>query len=195
MTSSPRWFWIDIETTGLDPETCVILQVACVVTDAELDVLDQYTSYVRPRLSDLTDTNSNWIDTAHGTGYGYTPYPNAGLTAKLANLAYTSGDDLRNVERAMMRVALKHFDVGEVILAGNSVHFDRRFIVRHMPGFAALLHHRMLDVTSLQLLADDRQPVLAKMLKEQFPAAHTAVEDINMSIEKLKLMFKNGFIA
>lgn len=131
-----RMFWMDLEMTGLDPEVCTIIEVAVVVTDLRLQCLEEYTQVVfqPPEALAVMD---EWCVKTHG---------DSGLTADIPH-----GKALAEVERELLAMVDRHCSANvRVVLCGNSIHQDRRFIDRYMPHFAARLHYRMVDVSSFK---------------------------------------------
>src|SRR5690606_37305841 len=130
--------WIDLEMTGLDPEVDVILQAALIVTDRELQPLEEYVVDVWQPPAAL-ESMVPFVRSMHET---------TGLLARLPK----STVDVRAAERHLLeRVA--GWCPYRPILCGNSIGSDRKFIDRYMPALAGYLHYRMLDVSSLKILA------------------------------------------
>ncbi len=131
-----RMFWMDLEMTGLDPAVCTIIEVAVVVTDLKLNPLEEYSQVVfqPPEALAVMD---EWCVKTHGE---------SGLTADIPH-----GKPLAEVEEALLALVDRHYPVNaRVVLCGNSIHQDRRFIDRYLPHFAARLHYRMVDVSSFK---------------------------------------------
>jgi oligoribonuclease len=160
-----KFFWVDMEMTGLDPEACRILEVAAVVTDVNLKPIDEYHAVVRQPKRYL-DAMDEWCTTQHGK---------SGLTA-----AVKKGEPLKDVEAELVRLAKKHFKRGGIVLCGNSVGQDRKFIDRYMPRLAKLLHYRIVDVTSFKEIF--RAKFAVELEKGD---AHRARDDIFESIAEL----------
>ncbi len=131
-----RMFWMDLEMTGLDPEVCTIIEVAVVVTDLELRSLEEYSEVVfqPPEALAVMD---EWCVKTHG---------DSGLTADIPH-----GKPLAEVEAELLALVERHYPAdARVVLCGNSIHQDRRFIDRYLPRFAERLHYRMVDVSSFK---------------------------------------------
>ena len=165
-----RFFWIDMEMTGLDPESCRILEVAAVVTDVGLKPVDGYHAVVRQPKKYL-DAMDAWCTEQHGK---------SGLTD-----AVKRGKPLKAAEAGLVRLARKHFNKGKIVLCGNSVFQDRKFIDRYLPRLAALLHYRLIDVSSFK-------EVFWKKYRVDFKKkdAHRARSDILESIAELRHYLK-----
>jgi len=128
-----KMFWIDMEMTGLDFEHCVILEVAAVVTDLDLKTLEEYSATVR-RSQECLRSMDPWCVQTHGK---------SGLSAEVP-----SGQPIDVVEKALLDLAKRHFAGEKIILCGNCVQTDKRFVEKEMPTFAKLLHYRVVDVSS-----------------------------------------------
>jgi len=161
-----RFFWIDLEMTGLDDKTDSILEVAAVVTDVNLNTLEEYHRVVfQP--AEVLDKMNDWCKKTHGE---------SGLTA-----AVPFGTPLTTVEKELMALAARHFTSKDrIVLAGNSVSNDRRFIDAYMPQFTQLLHYRILDVSSFKEVFREKYS-----LSFEKKNTHRAVEDILESIREL----------
>ncbi len=161
-----RFFWVDLEMTGLDDVADSILEVAVVVTDLNFNTLDEYQTVVYQPQSVL-DRMNEWCKKTHGE---------SGLTA-----AVPGGKPLAQVEAELIALARRHFDLKDrIVLAGNSVGNDRRFIDRYMPEFAKLLHYRLIDVSSFKEIFREKYG-----LGFEKKNAHRAVDDIHESIREL----------
>ena len=161
-----RMFWLDLEMTGLDVENCVIIEVAVIVTDLELNPLEEYTRVVQQPQAVL-DTMDEWCVKTHGE---------SGLTAEVP-----TGTPLDQVEAALLALLDRHFGAEErVVLCGNSIHQDRRFVERYMPRLAARLHYRMVDVSSFKEVFRSRYGVQWEKANN-----HRALQDTRESIREL----------
>jgi oligoribonuclease len=165
--------WVDIETTGLDVDACVVLQIACVLSNFELSV-----QYNLPELTigctqDLLDNMDEWCLHHH---------KKSGLYER----ALESDLSIREAEQQI--VSLLNLNVGlndKTYLAGNSIHFDRRFIDRYLPVLSKRLSYQMVDVTAIGLVCKHAQPnVYANKPHKTF--AHTAAADIHESMSEYK---------
>lgn len=162
-----NYLWIDMEMSGLDPETCRILEVAAIVTDENFSPLEQYEAIVFQPASVL-DAMDDWCKETHGK---------SGLTAAVAN-----GKPEAQVEKEILSLLEKYFKPEEKpILCGNSIGQDRKFIDQYMVNLSKKLHYRMLDVTSFKLIFKEK-------FKIEFSKKgnHRAVDDILESISELK---------
>lgn len=160
-------FWIDLEMTGLDEKVHAILEVAVVITDLNLEPLDQYHAVVfQPQ--DVLDQMDDWCKQHHGQ---------SGLTAAIPN-----GKPLALVERELLELANRYYVATDrIVLTGNSVGNDQRFIVAYMPTLAARLHYRVVDVSSFKEIFKHRYGIHFK--KEN---NHRALDDILESIRELR---------
>ena len=170
--------WIDMEMSGLVPDRDRILEVAMVVTDADLETIAEAPVYVVHQPDSVLDAMDNWNKSTHGK---------SGLVDKVRASTLEEAE----VERRILEF-LKPI-VGERVapLAGNTVHQDRRFMARYMPAFDAYLHYRIVDVSTLKELARRWRPdVLAGVTKE---GKHEALADVYESIEELKY-YRRAFL-
>lgn len=162
-----KLLWIDLEMTGLDETKDVILELAAVVTDLDFNILDQLHHVVFQPQESL-ETMDDWCKKTHR---------DSGLSAKVKD-----GTPIMRVETEILALMDKHFDAKEqILLAGNSISNDRRFIDKYLLKAAKRLHYRMIDVSSFKEIF--RQKYGIKFEKKNH---HRAVDDIFESINELK---------
>ncbi len=174
-----KLLWMDLEMTGLDPEADRILEVGLIVTDFEFNELETYEAVVFQEQSELDRLKkSNWYEFANGkrqkVGTVYDMAKKSGLLDKIA-----SGKPESEVEKDVAKIIKKNFDE-LAILTGNSIHQDRRFIREWWPEVEALLHYRMLDITSFKILMQGKYGHEFRK-----PDQHRALEDIRGSMQEL----------
>jgi oligoribonuclease len=163
--------WIDMEMSGLVPDRDRILEVAMVVTDAELNTIAEAPVYVLHQPDEVLEAMDSWNRSTHGK---------SGLVDKVRASTFTEAE----VEKRLIEF-LKPLVAERVApLCGNTVHQDRRFMARYMPAFDQYLHYRIVDVSTLKELAKRWRPeVLAGVAKE---GRHEALADVHESIEELR---------
>jgi oligoribonuclease len=166
-------FWIDLEMTGLNVDTEVILETAVIVTDSQFKELATYETAVKqPQI--YLDQMDDWNKKHHSE---------SGLVAKIPN-----GKDPSDLQSDLIQLVDQYFPdkKDRPILCGNSIAQDRLFINKYLPDFAQKLHYRMLDVTSWKIIFNLRNIKFEKKNK------HRALDDIRESIEELK--FYTGYL-
>jgi len=170
--------WIDMEMSGLVPERDRILEVAMVVTDADLNTIAEAPVYVVHQPDEVLEAMDSWNRSTHGK---------SGLVDKVRASTFTEAVvEARLVEFLRPIVAERLAP-----LAGNTVHQDRRFMARYMPAFEAYLHYRIVDVSTLKELARRWRPeVLLGVTKE---GKHEALADVYESIEELRY-YRRAFL-
>lgn len=163
---SKRLFWIDLEMTGLNDATDSILEVAIVVTDLDFKTLEEFHRIVYQPPEALAKMDS-WCKKTHGE---------SGLSAAVAH-----GIPLSTVETEILQLIQRHYGTEEkVVLAGNSVGNDKRFIGRYMLGVSQRLHYRLVDVSSFKEIFREKYK-----LNFQKKNTHRALDDIYESIREL----------
>ena len=170
--------WIDMEMSGLNPDTDRILEVALVVTDKDLNIVDTGPVRVVHQEAAVLDIMDNWNKSTHGK---------SGLIDKVR----TSTLSEAGVEQEMIAFIKQHVGERKSPMCGNSICQDRRFLARHMPRLEAYFHYRNLDVSTLKELAARWRPDLKDGFKKA--NSHTALADIQESIEELKY-YRDNFI-
>lgn len=187
-TMPDRMAWVDIETTGLRPTKDCILEVACVVTDNELTVIDAVSHVLVP------------------TNFGYSemiPFVHEMHTKNgLIELIESNQADEPWAVEASLRLFMEQFfgdgeDAIKPPMCGSSVHFDRAFIDHHLMGFGEMFHYRNIDVSTVKELAErwahpvwERRPGQADEDKK-----HRALDDTLASIAELRYYLETGFLT
>jgi len=163
--------WIDMEMSGLVPDRDRILEVAMVVTDADLNTILEAPVLVIHQEDAVLDNMDSWNKATHGK---------SGLVDKVKASTLTEGE----AESQLIAVLKPLVAAGTAPLAGNTVHQDRRFMARYMPALDAYLHYRIVDVSTLKELARRWRPeAMVGLAKE---GRHEALADVYESIAELK---------
>ncbi|HYF96658.1 MAG TPA: oligoribonuclease [Patescibacteria group bacterium] len=162
-----KLLWVDLEMTGLEVSKDVIIEVACEVTDFEFKTLASYEAVITHPDGVLDDMN-DWSKIQHKA---------SGLTERIKK----EGREEKAVIHELVGFIKAQFGNEPAILAGNSIHNDRSFIRQHWPEVEALLHYRMLDVTSFKILMQAKYGV--NFGKKE---VHRAFDDIQASIAELQ---------
>jgi len=162
--------WIDLEMTGLDTERDVIIEIATIVTDKDLNVLGEGPIFAIHQPDSLLEGMDEWNTRQHGR---------SGLTERVRNSAVTMAE----AEQATIKFLQQFVDAGKSPICGNSICQDRRFLARQMPELESFFHYRNLDVSSVKEIAQRWRPELLTGFKKQ--ASHLAMDDIKDSIAEL----------
>ena len=163
--------WIDMEMTGLAPDTDRIIEIAMLVTDAELRVLAEGPVLVLHQPDEVLEAMDTWNRGVHGK---------SGLVDKVK----ASRLDEAAVEASMLEFLAPHVPAGASPMCGNSICQDRRFLARWMPKLESHFHYRNLDVSTLKELVRRWKPEILKGFSKE--GKHEALADILESIEELK---------
>lgn len=163
--------WLDMEMTGLKPETDVIIEIAMVVTDAQLNVVAEAPVLVVHQPDSVLDAMDSWNKSTHRK---------SGLIEKVKASTLTEGF----VERQMIEFLREYVPASTSPMCGNSICQDRRFMAKWMPQLEAYFHYRNLDVSTLKELAKRWKPAIMSGLTKH--GKHEALADIHESIEELK---------
>ena len=163
--------WIDMEMSGLDPDTEKVLEVAIVVTDSQLWTVAEAPVLVVHQANPVLDAMDEWNESTHAK---------SGLTGRVQASTLHEAD----VEALLIAFLAQHVPPKTSPMCGNSVHQDRRFMTRHLPGLEAYLLYRNLDVSTLKELAKRWKPEIMSGLVKL--GRHEALADIYESIEELK---------
>ncbi len=163
--------WIDLEMTGLNPDTDRIIEAAIVITDANLETIAEAPVLVVHQPDSVLDAMDNWNKSTHGK---------SGLIDKVKASTLSEAD----VEAQMVAFMKEYVPNRISPMCGNSICQDRRFLARWMPQFEDYFHYRNLDVSTIKELAKRWKPDMAKGIKKH--GKHEALADIYESIEELK---------
>lgn len=169
-TFPTKLLWVDLEMTGLQPNKDVILEIAAVITDFEFKTLTTFEAIVKhpqSQVRQLMDDNKWWEE-----------YPDN--RQEFINKTI-HGEDQKIVQQKLIALIDQYFGSDPVILAGNSIHSDRKFIAYHWPEVDRKLYYRMLDVSSWKI-------VMQGLYQQEFEKtnAHRALDDIKASIAELQ---------
>jgi len=170
--------WIDMEMTGLSPDSDRIIEVAIVITDSQLATVAEAPVLVVHQPDAVLDAMDDWNKGTHAR---------SGLIEKVK--ASTLADD--QAEQSMLDFLLQHVPKGASPMCGNSICQDRRFLARWMPKLEAYFHYRNLDVSTLKELARRWNPELMKGVSKN--GKHEALADVYESIEEMKY-YRDNFI-
>ena len=178
MNKKTNLIWIDLEMTGLIPEHDVIIEIATVVTDAQLNVVDEGPSIAIHQSNELLDGMDEWNTNQHN---------HSGLVKRVQE----SKISIAEAESQTLNFLMKYVDLGASPMCGNSICQDRRFLYNYMPDLEKIFHYRHIDVSTLKELAVRWKPnIISTSYKK---SRHLALSDIYDSIDELK-HYRENFI-
>ena len=169
--------WIDLEMTGLDPEENHIIEIATIITDSELNIIDQGPVYAIYQKEEILNKMDKW-NTEHHT--------KTGLLKRVRNSKF----DEKTAEENTIEFLEKYVKKGISPLCGNTIYQDRAFLKKYMKKLESYFHYRIIDVSSIKELILRWYPDLPVFKKEN---THEALKDILESIEELKYYKENIF--
>jgi oligoribonuclease len=170
--------WVDMEMTGLEPDTDRIIEVAVVVTDMHLNIIAEGPVFAIHQSDETLDKMDAWNKGTHGR---------SGLIEKVKASTVTEED----AEAQLIAFLKQYVPAGKSPMCGNTICQDRRFMVRGMPKLEAFFHYRNLDVSTLKELCKRWKPGIVSGFKKH--QKHTALADIIESIEELRY-YREHFI-
>lgn len=170
--------WIDLEMTGLNPDTDLIIEIATIVTDKDLTILAHGPVIAVHQSDEALAAMDDWNQHHHGQ---------SGLIDRVK----ASTIDDAEAERLTLEFLKQWLPARTSPICGNSIGQDRRFLVRYMPELEAYFHYRNLDVSTLKELAARWAPALKEGFKKE--TKHQALDDIIESIEELRY-YREHFI-
>jgi len=170
--------WIDLEMTGLYPENDVIIEIATIVTDKNLNILAQGPVFAIHQSDETLAAMDDWNQEHHGK---------SGLIERVRASTVTK----EQAEKATVDFINQWVDAGQSPICGNSVWQDRRFLTRYMPTLEAFFHYRCIDVSTFKELAARWCPEIKDGFSKE--STHQALDDIIESIEELRY-YREHFI-
>jgi oligoribonuclease len=178
--SPDNLIWIDLEMSGLDPQTDSIIEIATVVTDSQLNLLAEGPVLAIHQSDTVLAAMDEWNRKQHGE---------SGLVARVRASRIDEGE----AERQTLQFLRQYVPPGHSPMCGNSICQDRRFMARCMPELEAYFHYRNLDVSTVKELGRRWYPDRIKGFKKA--STHLALQDIRDSIEELRFYRERLFVA
>lgn len=178
--NSDQLIWIDLEMTGLRPDSDQIIEIATVVTDKDLNIVAEGPEFAIHQPEEVLARMDAWNQRQHGS---------SGLIARVRSSSMT----LAEAERQTLLFLSMHVPPGVSPMCGNGICQDRRFLARLMPELERFFHYRNLDVSTLKELARRWMP--SALVGFQKQSAHLARADINESIRELRHYRERMFVA
>ena len=178
MTNSNLLAWIDLEMTGLDPEKHHIIEIACLVTDSNLNIVAEGPELAIFQDEDILSLMNEWNVKQHTS---------SGLVEKIKS----SDISIKEAEDECLKFFQSHIKQHKSPLCGSSVSHDRRFLIKHMPKLANHFHYRHIDVSSFKEVIKRWYPQVDEFKKA---SSHRAMDDIKESVNELKFYREKLFI-
>ncbi len=178
MFNENNLIWIDLEMTGLIPETDVIIEIATIVTDAQLNVLAEGPVFAIHQPKSVMDAMDEWNTNQHGK---------SGLTERVLNSQVSAAE----AEAKTIEFLKSWVPPGKSPICGNSICQDRRFLANYMKELERYFHYRNIDVSTFKELARRWNPEALKGFRKT--GAHLAMDDIKDSIAEL-VHYRKTFI-
>ncbi len=171
--------WLDMEMTGLDCTQNVIIEVAVIITDKNLNVIEESESYAVAQPQEELDKMDKWNKSTH---------QKSGLITRVQNSPYT----LAVIEEILLELLKRHIIKEKAPLCGNTIHQDRKFLCKYMPKFDDYLHYRNIDISTIEELARRWYPEIYNGFTKH--NKHEALADIRESIAELQYYRDKIFI-
>ncbi len=178
MQSAGNLIWVDMEMTGLDPDNDVVIEIATIITDSDLNTLAEGPVIAVHQSDARLAAMDEWNTTHHNR---------SGLVDRVKASQY----DEARTERETLEFLEQWVPEGASPMCGNSICQDRRFMARHLPRLEAYFHYRNLDVSTLKILVQRWRPELESGLTKT--ATHQALDDIRESIGEMRY-YRDNFL-
>ena len=171
MQSASNLVWVDLEMTGLDPDADVVIEIATIVTDSDLNTLAEGPVIAIHQADSILDSMDEWNTSHHN---------NSGLVDRVKASSY----DENRAAQETIEFLDQWVPANSSPMCGNTICQDRRFMARHLPELEAWFHYRNLDVSTLKILMQRWRPELESGFSKS--GAHLALDDIRESIEEMR---------
>jgi oligoribonuclease len=171
MQNASNLVWVDLEMTGLEPDRDVVIEMATIVTDSDLNTLAEGPVIAIHQVDSILDNMDEWNTTHHNR---------SGLVERVKSSAY----DESTAARETIAFLDEWVPRDSSPMCGNTICQDRRFMARHLPDLEVWFHYRNLDVSALKILMQRWRPDLEAGFRKS--ATHLALDDIRESIEELR---------
>lgn len=168
--------WLDLEMTGLELDTCHIIEIAAIITDPDLNILAESPAIAIHQSDDVLKNMNSWCVKTHGE---------SGLTERVRQ----STIDITKAEQLILDFIKPYVKKGQSPLCGNSVWQDRKFLAKYMLTLEDYFHYRLFDVSSFKIAASFWRPELLQQFNKQ--STHLALDDIKESIDEMKFYQAN----
>jgi oligoribonuclease len=176
--STQNLVWIDLEMTGLNPETDVVLEIATIVTDANLNILAEGPVLAVHQSDEVLNNMDQWCTDTHGK---------TGLTARCKASIITEEDAVKQTIDFLVQYVPK----GVSPLCGNTIGQDRRFMVKYLPELENYFHYRNIDVSTIKELVRRWKPEILEGFHKE--GTHLALDDIRESIGEMQYYRQHVF--
>uniref|UniRef100_A0A182NY97 Probable oligoribonuclease n=1 Tax=Anopheles dirus TaxID=7168 RepID=A0A182NY97_9DIPT len=169
---STNLVWIDMEMTGLDVDKDRILEIACIITDGELDIIAKGPNLIIHESESVLEGMDDWCKEHH---------TKSGLIEAVRKSTYS----LEQAETEVLEFVKQHCPERSCPMSGNSIYMDRLFVIKHMPSLNSYLHYRVVDVSTVKELCKRWNEDVYKRSPPKL-LAHRALDDIEESIKEMK---------
>ena len=171
MQNKNNLIWVDLEMTGLEPDRDVVIEIATIVTDSDLNTLAEGPVIALHQADDILNNMDEWNTSHHNS---------SGLVARVKASQYNE----QSATDETIAFLKEWVPAGASPMCGNTICQDRRFMARHMPQLEEFFHYRNLDVSTLKILMQLWRPELAAGFTKS--ATHLALDDIRESIGEMR---------